>query len=484
MRSKLSLHIMNWDPVEKTNNFIERTQPPVLKVMDGGLNDSKLEEAKRNLAPGTLVIGRIYFQNQQAPTDENIETYNPLAAAQATFGAMQEQVGKMGWLVDVWEGLNEIAIDENGPVQPKHRRRAQLLSEFNVHMANLMHGAGKKYAAYSFSTGNPNHIELWDELLPGLMASDYLALHEYIFPTQDYQVPDIGMCNRYRKIIERLPAAARRPILITECGADLHGMTGAEGGGYRNKLSEPKYWQWLAAYDAELMKDPYVLGATIYTHGASDGWETYDISDSFTRLMMNEIMNLPDQPARPVEFPPAVVTMPAKPQAPIKTQVPTKPQPPATPVTAQPELLKLAQVRALVQEAIDKLDASDGNGARDILVREVNPWFYRSAPQHSTDLANAQAHTTARWFSEEATRRIEAQKLGEARDLLRDNVLTWLDSPGPSAIGILAVEAPKKKATKKKAAAKKASAKKPSAKKASKRKTVSKKKTTTKAGKK
>lgn len=470
MKSKLSLHIMNWDPVERTNAFLERAQPPLLKVMDSGLNDSKIEDVKRNIAPGTLVIGRIYFEHQQAPTDENLTTYDPVGAAQATFGAMQEQIGKMGWLVDVWEGLNEIAVDEDGPVKPNHRRRAQLLSEFNVQLANLMHGAGKKYAAYSFSTGNPNNLSIWDDLLPGLMASDYLALHEYIFPTQDYQVPDIGMCNRYRKIYARLPAAARKPILITECGADLHGMTGAEGGGYKNKLSEPKYWQWLAAYDAELMKDPYVVGATIYTHGASDGWETYDISDSFTRLMTNEIANLPDQPAQPVETPPVVVTPPVH---------------PVTPVTPPIAPLKLAQIRDLVREAIAKLDASDGNGARDILVSTVNPWFYATAPEHSTDLANAQAHTTARWFSEETTRRIEAQKLGEARDLLRDNVLPWLESPGPSAIGILSVETPKKKkVTRKKATAKKATARKSRAKATTGRKTASKKKTATKATKK
>ena len=126
-----------------------------------------------------------------------------------------------------------------------------------------------------------------------------------------------------------------------------------------------------------------------------------------------------------------------------------------------PELLRLAQVREYIKDAIAKLKASDGNGARNILVTIVNPWFYATAPQNSTDLENAQAHTTARWWCEETTRRIEANKLGEAREILREHVLAWLNSAGPSAIGILGIEqplkskapakkAPKKKATKKK----------------------------------
>src|SRR4029453_6369535 len=115
------------------------------------------------------------------------------------------------------------------------------------------------YAAYSFSTGNPVHVELWDLLLDGLRASDYLALHEYIAPNEPFTEFSFDMCSRYRMILERLPADARKPILITECGVDYFGQQG-----YKGKISVQKYMELMARYDAELMRDPSVIGATIY----------------------------------------------------------------------------------------------------------------------------------------------------------------------------------------------------------------------------
>jgi hypothetical protein len=88
------------------------------------------------------------------------------------------------------------------------------------------------------------------------------------------------------------------------------------------------------------------------------------------------------------------------------------------------------------------LENQDSDGARALLTEKIIPWFYASAPAHSTDLANAQAHTTARWFAEEATRRIESGKLDEAKQILSDHVIAWLESPGPRALGILSMEMP------------------------------------------
>lgn len=454
MKSKLTFHIMNWDPPDATLEAIERIQPRVLKVMDSGLRDDIIEQARRVMPSGALVVGRVYFRDPQptVPTDDNLETFNPRAAAQETFDKMWQDVDKMGWRVDVWEGWNEYPVDENGPLQDRHWKKAKHFSDFTVELAEKFRQAGREYAAYSFSTGNPNHLQIWQALEPGLMASKYLALHEYIYPGENYEKPDFSMCTRHRDVYNALSPAARAHVkmLITECGADLHGMMGADGGGYKKNIGNEKYWDWLRQYDDILLADPYVLGATIYTYGATKDWVTYDISGSFAKLMANRIPQLSDapEPAAPVIEPPVVT--------PVESEPPTG-------------ALNLARVRKLVQNAIAKLEAKDGAGARDILTLQVNPWFYTSAPANSTDLENAQAHTTARWYSEESTRRIEANKLTEALKLLRDNVLSWLTSEGPAKIGVLSFEAaakgtPAKKKTAKKstkqAAAKKSTAKK------------------------
>lgn len=441
MRTKLSLHIMNWEPLDATTRFLEVARPRVIKVMDSGLSDNKLDQARGFLPPGGIVVGRVYFDNPNVPNDDNLTTYNPRAAAQETFNAMRQDIDKMGARVDAWEGFNELGIDEsNQPLQDKHWKKARHFADFTVELAELLRQAGRKHAAYSFSTGNPNQLEIWEALEPGVLASDYLALHEYIYPGEDYTTPDLDMCRRHRQVYAALSPKARQHVkmIITECGADLHGVPGSEGGGYKKKITDDKYWQWLREYDEVLLQDPYVLGATIYTYGASQGWQTYDISGAFTKLMMNRIPDLPE------------VAEPAAP--PVEPVTPTKP------VKPKSGIAKLADIRGKVQDAIEKLKASDGDGARDILVKTVNPWFYQSAPDHSDDLEGAQAHTQARWFSEESTRRIEANKLKEARDLLQDHVLAWMNSGSPAKIGVLGIQdakASKPKTTAKKMAAKK-----------------------------
>ena len=445
MKSNLSLHIMNWDPPDKTNDIIARIQPRVIKVMDSGLSDNKIEDARRVMPAGAIVVGRVFFDNPPVPTDANLDTYNPIAAAQQTFDMMRQDMDKMGWRVDVWEGWNEYPVDENGPLKERHWSKARHFSDFTVELARLMRNAGRKYAAYSFSTGNPNHLEIWKALEPGVLASDYLALHEYIYPGADYQTPDYSMCRRHRDVYAALSPAARAHVkmIITECGADLHGIPGADGGGYKKNIGNAKYWDWLREYDKMLLEDRYVVGATIYTYGANKDWVTYDISGSFAKMMMNEIARLEDtpEPAAPV-----IIAEPAKPPTPIQG------------------LLLVAQVRELVTQAIQKLEAKDGNAARKILLETVTPWFYATAPEHSSSLPHAQAHTAARWHCEEATRQIEADALNDAANTLRQNVLTWLASPGPGALGILSVEYPAKpQARKKKAAAKKPRAKKSAA---------------------
>ena len=420
--SKLSLHISDWLNPELTYDFIERARPTVVKVFgDAGLDDVKVREAKQR-SPASVFVGRMYFPEQGIERDERapvdtVFNYDPIADARNAFNQMRGIIEKMRGLVTVWESYNEIPIDTAQPLTDREKQKARNYNAFTVEMARLMHEAGLMYAAYSFSTGNPVHVELWDLLLDGLRASDYLALHEYIAPDEPWSNFDFSMCNRYREIYAHIPQDARKPILITECGADYLGQQGFKG-----KISVPRYLAMMGQYDRALMQDPYVIGATIYCYGINaPQWKTYDIGGDFAKALRDYALNAPTPP-----FENPIITEPVReePQA--------------------PEQLKLADALALAQQARDKLGNHDGAAARALLKDKIIPWFYASAPDpaHATDLANAQAHTTARWFAEEATRRIEAGKTDEAKQILNDNVIAWLESPGPRALGILSVETP------------------------------------------
>lgn len=419
--SKLSLHISDWLNPDLTYEFIERTRPHLIKVFgDAGLDDAKIREAKTR-SPASVFVGRMYFPEQGIERDEKspvdtVFNYDALADARNAFNQMRAIIEKMRGLVTIWEGYNEIPIDTEHPLTERERQKARNYNAFTVEMARLMHEAGLQYAAYSFSTGNPVHVELWNLLEDGLRASDYLALHEYIAPNEAFNEFDFGMCNRYRQFYTRLPQDARKPILITECGVDYLGQQG-----FKNKISVPKYLSMMGQYDAELMKDAYVVGATIYCYGINaPQWKTYDIGGDFAKALREYIQNTPTPP---LEIPPVV-------------EIPTAPR--------EPGVMLLADILALAKQAREKLDGGDGDSARALLKDTIIPWFYQTAsdPAHATDLANAQAHTTARWFAEEATRNIEAGKLDAAKQILDDQVIAWLASPGPRALGILGMEAP------------------------------------------
>ncbi len=136
----------------------------------------------------------------------------------------------------------------------------------------------------------------------------------------------------------------------------------------------------------------------------------------------------------------------------------TKPTTGTTPVVAPPpptDILPLAKARWFVEETMRQLEANNAPAAQSLLTGTVIPWFYATAREHSDNLPNAQAHTAARWWCEEAARRIEQGKPGEVHDILRDQVLTWLNSAGPSSIGILGIEEPEAKPARKRVTRKK-----------------------------
>ncbi len=197
--SKLSLHIAGWLDPEVSLDLIRRAQPAILKVYDDAALEENLLRRARELSPDTLFIGRAYIEDQVldhidiANPGMALARYDPSIHAKRVFDELRPVVDKLGGLIDVWEGLNEIVVDRPGPLLSSYRQMARAYSRFTVALAELIHSTGQKYAAYSFPTGHPNHIELWDTLAEGLKASDYLAIHEYMSPTHDKSAVYMGM---------------------------------------------------------------------------------------------------------------------------------------------------------------------------------------------------------------------------------------------------------------------------------------------------
>lgn len=225
---------------------------------------------------------------------------------------------------------------------------------------------------------------------------------------------------------------ANEQIFISEYGGyPMDHPTGAE-----------QYKKWLD----QIAGVDYIQGATAFI------WDSDEVNADWT-----------------IQSKPALVSMFRNYQPPAVHVEPVEPETPAG-------ILPLAKARWYVEDAMRKLEGKERDAAHNIMTETVIDWFYYTARENSTDLENARAHTAARWWCEEAARKIEKNDLTAAHDMLRDHVRPWLYSAGPSALGILSAEpapaakAPKKKRTAQKARPKKnVAAKKSAAKKASKK---------------
>ena len=279
MPSKLSIHVSGFG--DRTYEMLQRIQPSVVKVFNVS-SEQNIDEIKRR-CPNTVIIYRQYtLRNYWGPADD---FYNDL----------KDTLVKLKGRGILWEGLNEPVI--------QNINEAQALNAWYVRFAQLMHAQGELVAGFSWSTGNPVPSVLSQTIsymVDAAAACDVHAFHEYYnrkYGTQDWA--------RYRVFEQALPAHARKPVIITEAGFDDDGNPYT--GGYRGKITDQQYLDLLKQYDAVLMQDPYVLGATVYQWG-DYGWPSFEI-DPMMEIFSQHVLSIGQGVVLPKPWPlPAFAT--------------------------------------------------------------------------------------------------------------------------------------------------------------------------------
>jgi hypothetical protein len=237
----------------------------------------------------------------------------------------------MGKTYDFWQGVNEPVV--------RSTEAMQRLAEFEAERARIMSGHGFRVVVGSFGGGNPPQLAWWQQFLPALEAARQfngaLALHEYAWPTLDHESP--WYLLRHRKVYggepthnwAGLPSHLHgAPLLITECGLDGL-LEQPEPQGWKSLYGQDpaRYLQELAWYDAELQKDPYVVGAALYCCCTADDpkWASYNICPELAQALARDAHPL----YRPAQFP--------KPAPHEKPKVPARPtQKEPLPAVAEP----------------------------------------------------------------------------------------------------------------------------------------------------
>jgi len=259
MPSKISIHLSGYP--NKTFDILAKMQPSVVKVFN---QSSEMNiDAIRQTCPRAIIVYRQYTN------------LNYHGSADDFFAELGDTFNKLRGRGLLWEGINEPVVNSVDD--------AKALNAWYVRFAELMHAHGELVAGFSWSTGNPPQ-DKYEQVIPYIVeaaaAVDAHAFHEY------YSIWgkewDWG---RYRAFQAALPAHARKPVVITEAGLDDNGDPYT--GGYRGKKSVQEYLEILKAYDAVLMQDPYVLGATVFEWG-DYGWPSFEI-DPMIDLIANYV---------------------------------------------------------------------------------------------------------------------------------------------------------------------------------------------------
>jgi hypothetical protein len=297
--SRIGLHaVRNASP--RIMQFVRTVHPIVFKAVDdvGWLLDVKRE------SPGTVTIGRF-----EAPIE--IGGNDPQGAGRDFVDRWIGQY-RLNPGADYWEGWNE--------VQPVDDYQWNWYAQWEGARACKMKEYGLRAAIGGFSTGTPE----WDQMAKFMPAfeiakacgADFIfTLHEYSAPTIYYGLdigipgaPDIPgrkgiLLFRYRYWYEgylKPRGWGDVPLVISEWGVDglvQAGRPGPGGFGWKDFSdwwssqgladdTELYYIEQMKWFDAEVARDPYVLGFAIYTAGGhtQDQFKSYDIDDILAPL--------------------------------------------------------------------------------------------------------------------------------------------------------------------------------------------------------
>jgi hypothetical protein len=146
-------------------------------------------------------------------------------------------------------------------------------ADFTREALPVLTGAGLRVAAFSFGVGHPR-IDGWrylrDRGFCGLrLDQDAIAIHEY--------TPDMTIDGWHLMRCAQVPnwvGGVFPKLIVTECGYDNAGTNA--GGWLANGIGRDDYVRLLATYDVSLSKLGYVLGAALFTSGASSDWSNFD----------------------------------------------------------------------------------------------------------------------------------------------------------------------------------------------------------------
>ncbi|MFH0773865.1 MAG: hypothetical protein V1922_06165 [bacterium] len=275
--SKLGVFIIN-DYSEGARQIVESC-PRVIKFIDPQGNDTFIEAAKKyKQACNGVTVARFY------PGTEGIKyttSDNPERSAEDFFSkAIRPNLDGLGANKTLFDYLQMPNEFENTP-EWWGEEKMKWNGRFWVKLTGLNKNAGIKTCVGSMPVGNTTGQDMSfivEELRAMKNMGAALCYHGYTFHYSTDANVELELSLRYRQYYSffknQAPDLASMPLILSEGGV---AENGDPKGGYQAAGHAEKYKSWLAWFDAELRKDPYVVGVTLFQIGNDSDWSSFNL---------------------------------------------------------------------------------------------------------------------------------------------------------------------------------------------------------------
>lgn len=281
-KSKIGMHLIGaYTPGTRT---MVRARCPVLKILD--LSEDMLQAARdyKKHNPDGRVVLRIYHTRRYTLTDP------PEATAEKHWKeVLASQLDRLSpsdrKLIDYIEATNEMGECPTW----ESDKDTEWFTRFSIRFVELCSASGFKPVLACIPVGNPpgenagvgRILQYAPALRAAKKAGGCWSYHCYTIKyTTDPEV-ESWYSLRHRRFYDAFKGeyADLRdlPMIMTEGGVDLAGN--ADKDGWQARGTATQYKNWLKWFDAELRKDPYVIGVTLFQQGAKaawNGWASFD----------------------------------------------------------------------------------------------------------------------------------------------------------------------------------------------------------------
>ena len=283
--SKLGIYAMQGSPGAQK---VIQSGPKVLQAFDPHKIPSVLQLVRdyKQLYPDGRTVLHVYDGTQGLHYDYLID--DPVASATDYWQQVLAPVTNAlppadRPLFDYVSGPNEYSCT------PPLDSAAQTnwVGRFWYKLAELIGQAGFKPNLGEIPVGNPDVGRLGEIMPPLVPALRYIkslggvwSYHAYTLEYTTNPDVEIWYSLRYRQmywyLAQNYADLADMPMILTETGVDQRGDPATSG--WKARGDAATYENWLAWFDSEIKRDPYIIGATIFQIGDTY-WSSFNIEE-------------------------------------------------------------------------------------------------------------------------------------------------------------------------------------------------------------